>query len=50
MSEFFPIPILYAGKNPLLLMEGLPGLSDAKNVVGGSKNIPLTAEGITRHM
>ncbi len=27
-------------------MEGLPGLSDAKNAVGGSKNIPLTAERI----
>jgi hypothetical protein len=32
MSEFFPIPILYSmpGKIPSLLMEGLPGLSDAK--------------------
>jgi hypothetical protein len=38
------------GKIPSLLMEGLPGLSDAKNAVGGSKNIPLIAEGIIRHM
>jgi hypothetical protein len=31
-------------------LSGLRGLSDAKNAVGGSKNIPLTAEGIIRHM
>ncbi len=31
-------------------MEGIPGLSDAKNAVGGSKNISLPAEGIIRHM
>ncbi len=30
MLEFFPIPILYAGKIPSLLMEEIPGLSDAK--------------------
>ncbi len=37
------------GKIPSLLMEGIPGLFDAKNAVGGSKNIPLIAEGINRH-
>ncbi len=57
MSEFFPpcrnfsqFPSYMPGKIPSLLMEGLPRLSDAKNAVGGSKNIPLTAEGIIRHM
>jgi hypothetical protein len=57
MSEFFPpcrnfsqFPSYMPGKIPSLLMEGLPGLSDAKNALGGSKNIPLTAEGIIRHM
>jgi hypothetical protein len=55
MSEFFPpcryftqFPSYMPGKIPSLLMEGLPGLSDAKNAVGDSKNIPLTAEGIIR--
>jgi hypothetical protein len=39
------------GKIPSLLMEGLPALVYLmqKNAVGGSKNIPLTAEGIIRH-
>jgi hypothetical protein len=41
MSEFFPIPILYAGI-PAYLMQ--------KNAVGGSKNIPPTAEGIIRRI
>jgi len=50
MSEFFPIPILYAGKNPLLVDGRDPGLSHAKNAEGGSKSIPLTAEGIIRRM
>jgi hypothetical protein len=50
MSEFFPIPILYDGKNPLLVDGKEPGLSHAKNAVGGSKNIPLTAERIIRCM
>jgi hypothetical protein len=27
-------------------MEWITGLSDAKNAVGGNKNIPLPAEGI----
>jgi hypothetical protein len=50
MSEFFPIPVLYAGKNPLLVDGRDPGLSHAENPEGGSKNIPLTAEGIIRRM
>ena len=40
MSEFFPIPNLYAVKNPLLVDGRDPGLSQAKNAVGGSVNIP----------
>ncbi len=47
MSELFRIPILYAGKNPLFVDGRDPGLS---RPVGGSKNIPLTAEGIIRRM
>ncbi len=57
MSEFFPqcrnfsqFPSYMPGKNPSLLMEWIPGLSDAKNAVSGSKNIPLTAERIIRQM
>ncbi len=51
MSEFFPFPILYAGKNPLLVDgRGPPDYLMQKNAVGGSKIIPLTAEGIIRHM
>jgi hypothetical protein len=50
MSELFRIPILYAGKNPFFVDGRDPGLSHAKNTVGGSKNIPLTAEGIIRRM
>ncbi len=46
MSEFFTIPILYAGEKPLLVDGRDPGLSHAKKRVGGSKNIPLTAEEI----
>jgi hypothetical protein len=48
MSEFFPLPILYAGKIPSLLTEGFPAYLMQRNAVGGSKNIPLTAEGIIR--
>jgi hypothetical protein len=33
-------------KNPSLLTEGIPAYLMQKNAVGGSKNIPLTAEGI----
>ncbi len=50
MSEFFPFPILYAGKNTLLVDGRDPGLSHAKKAVGGSKNIPLATEGIIRRM
>jgi hypothetical protein len=48
--NFSQFPSYMPGKIPSFLMEGLPGLSDAKNAVGDSKNIPLTAEGIIRHM
>ncbi len=51
MPEFFPFPILSAGKNSLLVDERDSGLSHAKkNPEGGSKNIPLTAEGNIRRM
>jgi hypothetical protein len=33
MSAFFPIPILYAGKNPLLVDGRDPGLSHAKKTL-----------------
>ncbi len=46
--NFFPIPILYAGKIPSLT-EGIPAyFMQNKSAVGGSKNIPLTVEGIIR--
>jgi hypothetical protein len=51
MSEFFHIPTLSPGKNPLLADGRDPGLSHAKKTaVVGSKNIPLTAQGIIRRM
>jgi hypothetical protein len=50
MSEFFPIPTLPAGKNPLPVDGGIPAYLMQKNAVGGRKNIPLTAEGIIRRM
>jgi hypothetical protein len=51
MSEFFPIPILYAGKNPLLVLtEWIPAYLMQNNAVCDGKNIPLTAEGIIHRM
>jgi hypothetical protein len=50
MSEFFPIPILYAGKNPFLADGRDPSLYHEKNAVGGIKTNPLTPEGIIRRM
>ncbi len=50
MSEFFPIPILYAWKNPSFVDGRIRAYLMQKNAVGGSKNIPLTAEGIIRRM
>jgi hypothetical protein len=38
------------GKIPLLLTEGIRAYLMQKKAVGGSKNIPLTAEGIIRRM
>jgi hypothetical protein len=38
------------GKIPSLLTEGIPAYLMQKNAVGGSNNIPLTAEGIIRRM
>jgi hypothetical protein len=46
MSEFF----LFTGKISSLLTEGIPAYLMQKNAVGGSKYIPLTAEGIIRRM
>jgi hypothetical protein len=49
-SNFVSFPTLYAGKNPLLVDGRDPSLYHAKNAVGGSKNIPLTAAEIVRRM
>jgi hypothetical protein len=38
------------GKTPSLQTEGIPAYLMQKNAVGGSKNIPLTAEGIIRRL
>jgi hypothetical protein len=49
--NFFPIPILYAVINSLLVDGRDPGLSHGKKPPeGGSKNIHRTAEGIIRLM
>ncbi len=44
--NFSPFPSYMPGKKPSLLTEGIPAYLMQKNAVGGSKNIPLTAEGI----
>jgi hypothetical protein len=44
----FPIfPTLHAGKNPVLLTDGIPAYLMQ---MGGNRNIPLTTEGIIRRM
>jgi hypothetical protein len=48
--NFSPFPSYIPGKIPSLLTEGIPAYLIQKIAVGGSKNIPLTAEGIIRRM